>query len=102
VNSTLEAIGDRWLCAWKVSDGECRIQTRLPRHARRLTQRTDTRLVAREHASPYLRVFAINRPLAFVENLLRRYTAKHTATNEAFGDVTHGLESVSSGKGKQV
>lgn len=83
LNPYFDPIGDRELCAWMVAPGVCSIQTRQPRHARRLSQRTDTRLVARDHAGGYLRIFEMPRPIAFVEQLINRYTAKQTATNEA-------------------
>jgi hypothetical protein len=79
-----DVIGNRELCAWIDTPGICRIQTRSPQHARRLAQRTDTNLVAREYASGYLRVFIIRRPLAIVEQLISRYQSKQTATNRAF------------------
>lgn len=80
----VDAIGDRWLSAWLVAPSACWIQTRCPRHARRLGQRTDTSLVARDHAGGFLRTYSIKRPIAFVEQLIARYQSKQEATNEAF------------------
>lgn len=84
VNPYYDAIGDRLLSAWLVAPSSVWIQTRLPRHARRLAQRSDTRLVARNHAGEFLRTFEANRPIGWAAALIARYQAKQKATNEAF------------------
>ena len=74
-------VGDRWLCAWLVAPKVCWIQTRTPQFARKLSQRSDSRLVSRGVAGGYLRTFAFQRGLAWAERLVVRYTRNETPTN---------------------
>jgi len=76
-----ETIGDRDLSAWLVARGVTWIQTRSPQFARKLTQRSDSRLVAQGVAGGYLRTFEFQRGLAWARRLIARYTKKETATN---------------------
>lgn len=77
-----ETIGDHVLCAWTVAPSVIWIQTRDPKHARRLEQRADGRLVARGVLGGYLRTFEFQgRTLAWAERLIDRYSANETATN---------------------
>jgi len=62
---------------WPVKSGVCWIQTREPRLARKLSRRSDTRLVGIGVAGGFLRIFEIRRPPSFV----RRLTARYMATN---------------------
>lgn len=45
------------LCTWRYCPGVCRFQTRSPRFARKLSQRSKARLVAWSVLGGYLRVF---------------------------------------------
>jgi hypothetical protein len=76
-----EAIGDHWLSAWLVAPSVVWIQTRDPHHARRLSQRGDSRLVASGVAGGYLRTFEFPHGLAWAGRLIARYTKNGTATN---------------------
>lgn len=77
------AIGDRDLCAWQPVLGVCWVQTRNPKHARRLAQRQDGRLVAIGVAGGYLKTFEFEKPLSWAIRLMARYTANEEATNAA-------------------
>ena len=76
-----DTIGDRWLSAWLVAPSICWIQTRSPQFARKLSQRSDSRLVARGVAGGYLRTFEFSHGLAWAERLIARYTKNGMATN---------------------
>jgi hypothetical protein len=67
---------------WPVAPGIWWIQTREPRMARKLSRRTDTRLVAIGVAGGFLRIFEMRRSPAFVRHLIGRYKA----TNARFFD----------------
>jgi len=83
-----DAIGDRWLCAWLVAPGICWIQSRSPKFARKLSQISNSKLVARDHAGGYLRIYEFNRPISWAAKLIARYTkttpTRSMPTNEAF------------------
>jgi hypothetical protein len=76
------AIGGHELCAWWPVRGVVWVQTRNPKHARRMTQREDGRLVVRGVAGGYLKTFEFRRSLAWATRLMKRYLAAETATNE--------------------
>jgi hypothetical protein len=76
-----ETIGDRKLCAWLVAPGTTWVQTRSPQFARKLSQRSDSRLVARGVAGGYLRTFEFHHGLAWARRLIARYTRNEMATN---------------------
>jgi hypothetical protein len=77
-----ETIGDRALSAWQVAPGVTWIQTRSPQFTRKLSQRRDSRLVARGVAGGYLRTFEFQRGLAWAGRLIARYQTKcETLTN---------------------
>jgi hypothetical protein len=77
-----ETIGCRELSAWQVGPGVTWIQTRSPQFARKLSQRGDSRLVARSVAGGYLRTFEFKHGLAWARRLIARYQTKNeTATN---------------------
>ena len=80
-----ETIGSQELCAWQPERGVVWVQTREPRHARRLGQRSVGRLVARGVAGGYLRTFELRRSLTWAARLMKRYMADGTATNAASG-----------------
>ena len=77
------AVGDRDLCAWQPVPGIVWIQTRNPAHAERLVRIHEGRLVVRGVAGGYLRTFEFERPLSWAMELMARYTANETRTNEA-------------------
>lgn len=70
-------------CGWPVRTGVSWIQTREPQLARKLTKRSDTRLVAAGVSGGFLRVFEIRRSPSFVRRLITRYEA----ANERFRDL---------------
>lgn len=71
-----ETIGNRELSAWLVAPGVTWIQTRSPQFARKLSQRSDSRLVAHSVAGGYLRTFEFQRGLAWARRLIARYQTK--------------------------
>jgi hypothetical protein len=71
---------------WPVESGVWWIQTREPRLARKLSRRTDTRLVAIGVDGGFLRVFELRRTPSFVRRLIIRYEA----ANERFRDLETG------------
>ena len=76
-----KTIGDRWLSAWQVAAGVTWVQTRSPLLARKLSQRSDSRLVARGVAGGYLRTYEFAHGLAWAGRLIARYTRNETPTN---------------------
>lgn len=76
-----ETIGDRWLSAWQVASGVVWVQTHSPQFARKLSQRSDSRLVARGVAGGYLRTFEFPHGLAWAVRLIARYQKNGMATN---------------------
>jgi len=76
-----ETIGTRELSAWQVASGVVWVQTRSPQFARKLLQRSDSRLVACGVAGGYLRTFEFLHGLAWAGRLIARYTKNETATN---------------------
>ena len=68
------------ISAWSVATGTSWLQTCEPRLARKLSRRSDTRLVAIGVAGGFLRIFEIRRPPSFVRHL----TARYMAANERF------------------
>jgi hypothetical protein len=77
-----EVIGSGVLCAWQPVRGVTWVQTRSPQFARKLSQRSDSRLVARGVAGGYLRTFEFKRGLAWARRLVARYNTKNeTAAN---------------------
>jgi len=80
-----EAIGGHELCAWQPVRGVVWVQTRNPKHARRMAQRGDSRLVVRGVAGGYLKTFEFRGALAWAARLMKRYLTDKTATNEGLG-----------------
>ena len=76
-----DTIGNRELSAWQVASGLVWVQTRSPQFARKLSQRSDSRLVAHSVAGGYLRTFEFQRGLAWARRLIARYTQNETPTN---------------------
>ena len=76
-----EIIGNRELSAWMVAPGVTWVQARSPQFARKLSARSDSRLVAQGVAGGYLRTFEFPHGLAWARRLIARYTANATLTN---------------------
>jgi hypothetical protein len=74
-------LGNRELSAWLVAPGVSWVQTRSPQFARKLSQRSDSRLVARGVVGGYLRTFEFPHGLAWAGRLVARYTKNGTPTN---------------------
>ena len=79
------AIGGHELCAWQPVRGVVWVQTRNPKHARRLAKRADGRLFVRGVAGGYLKTFEFRPSLAWAVRLMKRYLAHLTPTNEGLG-----------------
>ena len=84
--STNTAVGDRDLCAWQPVRGIVWVQTRNPKHARRLAKRSDGRLVATGVAGGFLRTYEFAHSLAWAVRLMARYTASETTANAALAN----------------
>ena len=80
------AVGDRDLCAWQPVRGIVWVQTRNSKHARRLAQRDDGKLVAWGLAGGYLKTYEFAQSITWAIDLMARYTAVETTANEALGD----------------
>jgi hypothetical protein len=78
-----DTIGDYWLSAWRVSPNVSWVQTRSPQFARKLTQRSDSRLVMRGVAGGYLRTFEFRHGLAWARRLITRYRSKNEMATKA-------------------
>jgi hypothetical protein len=76
-----ETIGTRELSAWQVASGVVWVQARSPQFARKLSQRSDSRLVVQGVAGGYLRTFEFQHGLAWAGRLIARYTQNGMATN---------------------
>ena len=61
------------ISGWPVESGVWWIQTREPRLARKLSRRSDTRLIAVGVAGGYIRIFELRRAPRFVRRLIIRY-----------------------------
>jgi len=77
------------LCAWRYAPGVCRIQTRSPLFARKLSQRSKARLVAWSVSGGYLRIFQERIQPWRAQCLVSRYIA---AANGAFSRHVEGQE----------
>jgi hypothetical protein len=78
---------------WPVESGTWWIQTREPRFARKLSRRSDTRLVAVGVVGGFLRIFEIRRPPSFVRRLTARYMAANERSRDLQARDAHGRES---------
>ena len=76
-----DVVGDRILCAWRTGPGFVWIQTRSPEFARKLSRRSDARLVARGVAGGFLRTFCFRHSLTWARKLITRYTRNEPRTN---------------------
>ena len=77
-----ETIGNRALSAWMVATGVTWVQSRSPKFANKLSQRSDSKLVARGVSGGYLRTFEFQHGLKWARSLIDRYQFAETATNE--------------------
>ena len=77
-------IGGPELCGWKVAPGVTWIQTRSADFARKLSRRSDGRLVACGVAGGYLRTYEFPHGLAWARRLIARYQSAGKVTNERF------------------
>jgi hypothetical protein len=68
-----DTIGNSEISAWLVAPSVCRIQTNSARHARRLSQRSDTKVVGVGVAGDYLRIFEVKHPLAWAKRFIARH-----------------------------
>ena len=75
------AIGDRWLSAWQPVPGVTWVQTRSPQFARKLSRRSDGRLVAWGVADGFLRTFEFRHGMAWARRLINRYQSAEVVTN---------------------
>jgi hypothetical protein len=85
------------LSSWSVATGVSWIQTDDPGFARKLSKRSDTRLVAVGVAGGFLRIFEMERSPAFMRSLVVRYKA----ANEGFSklaEVQQGTKGQSKGE----
>lgn len=94
-------IGYLDLSAWQPFPGATWIQTRLPELARKLAQRSDSRLVMWGVAGGYLRTFEFRHGLAWARRLIRRYTEDLKTTNEQKIDSLRPITRSHPGKGSQ-
>jgi hypothetical protein len=78
-----DSIGNSAISAWLVAPGVCWIQTSSARHARRLSQRSDTRMVGNGVAGGFLRTFEVHRPLSWAKRFIRSHEKNEEPTNGA-------------------
>src|ERR1035437_254253 len=75
--------GGDLISAWPVEPGVCWIQTSSAQHARRLSQRSDSKIVGVGVAGGYLRTFEVCRPLAWAKRFIRSHEKNEEPTNGA-------------------
>jgi hypothetical protein len=78
-----DTLGNPVISAWQVAPGACWLQTSSARHARRLSQRSDTRIVGKGVAGGFLRIFEVNQPLAWAKRFIARHETNEEPTNGA-------------------
>lgn len=79
-----ETIGDSSISAWLVAPGVCWIQTRSPRHARRLSQRSDTHVVVTGAGGGFLKTFEIDRPMSWAKAFIARHEPREEPIDRPF------------------
>jgi hypothetical protein len=79
--SDAESYGTANLCTWPVGGGVCRFQTRLPKLAKKLSQRSGAQLVGWSVRGGYLRIFEEPIEPWRARHLVKRFLR---ATNGAF------------------
>jgi hypothetical protein len=75
------------------------VQTRNPKHARRMAKRADGRLVVRGAAGGYLKTFEFRRSLAWAARLMNRYLTNETTANEGLGRAVCPVAARAPGRG---
>ena len=83
--------GTEDLCIWYNRGGGCMIQTRRPEFARKLFQRSDTRLAGEQVHGDYLRIFSISMQPWQVRRLVSRYLQKADQT-QFVGPTNEGFD----------
>jgi len=78
-----DTIGNSEISAWLVAPGVCRVQTSSAQHARRLSQRSDTRIAGFGVAGGYLKIFEVKQPLAWAKRFIRSLEPNEEPTNGA-------------------
>jgi hypothetical protein len=76
-----ETIGTSALSAWMVAPGVTWVQACSSQFAHKLSQRSDSQLVALGVAGGYLRTFEFKHGLSWARRLIDRYQSAETATN---------------------
>jgi len=76
-----ETIGGHSLSAWAIAPGTTWVQSRSPQFARKLSRRSDGRLVATGVYGGFLRIFEFYHGLAWAGRLISRY---QSVTSEPF------------------
>ena len=77
-----ETFGNRELSAWQIAPGVTWVQSRSAKFASKLSQRSDSRLVARVVSGGYLRTLEFKHGLSWARSLIDRYQSAETATKE--------------------
>ena len=79
-----DTIGNSAISAWLVTSGVCWIQTSSARHARRLSQRSDTRMVGNGVVGGFLRIFEAQHSLSWAKRFIARHETNEVPTGAAF------------------
>lgn len=73
--------GDRLLCAWSPAEQVVWVQSRSPKYARKLKERSDSRQVMTGVNGGYLRTFEFRgKTMAWAKELIERYTRNEMRT----------------------
>ena len=78
-----DTVGGDIISAWLVKPGVCWIQTNSARHARRLSQRSDTRMVGNGVVGGFLRIFEAQHSLSWAKRFIRSHEKNEEPTNGA-------------------
>lgn len=79
-----DTVGGDIISAWLVKPGVCWIQTNSARHARRLSQRSDTRIVGNGVVGGFLRIFEAQHSLSWAKRFIARHETNEVPTGAAF------------------
>jgi hypothetical protein len=79
-----DTVGGDIISAWLVEPGVCWIQTSSARHARRLSQRSDTRIVGNGVVGGFLRIFEAQHSLSWAKRFIARHETNEVPTGAAF------------------
>jgi hypothetical protein len=75
-------IGTPMLCAWPVAPGFVWVETRSPVFARKLSRRSDARLVVQGVTGGFLRTFEFPHGLSWTRRLIARHQSASRVANE--------------------